>query len=161
MSRVCVDLRRRYDKLHLMHKINLIMQTDEAVRRLAVEHPGWMPVLDAALVVAERSEAEFAGAWVLAEVQAHGGPGWFPNLRILVSYGLLEKSGASTRGGRRAYYRMPDREGVAQALAAWRREQIVPARRTLGFIGAGASSEPPTDMARQAGEIGYEPRSWR
>lgn len=147
-----------------MRKINMIMHTDEAIRRLAVENPDWMLVLDAALAVAERSQAhggEFAGAWVLAEVQARGGPGWFPNLRILVSYGLLEKSGASTRGGRRAYYRMPDREGVAQALAAWRRERIAPARRTFGFIGAGASSEPPADMARQAGEIGYEPRSWR
>jgi hypothetical protein len=29
----------------------------------------------------------------------------------LFAYGVLEKAGESTRGGSRAYYRMPDREG--------------------------------------------------
>jgi len=47
-----------------------------------------------------------------------GEPAWKPGLRLLVAYGLLEKSGESTRGGRRAYYRMPDRTGVEEALAA-------------------------------------------
>jgi len=152
------------DMLNFMNKINLITSSDEAVRRLAHEHPEWMPVLEAAVAVAERTEAhggEFAGAWVLDEVRARGGPSWFPNLRILASHGLVEKSGASTRGGRRAYYRMPDRAGVARAIEAWRRNGATQARRRLSFIGTGASTEPPADMARQAGEISYEPRSWR
>jgi hypothetical protein len=150
--------------LKLMNKLTLLTSSDEAVRRLAVEHPAWMPVLEAAVVVAERSQAhggEFAGAWVLDEVRAHGGPSWFPNLRILASHGILEKSGASTRGGRRAYYRMPDHAGVARAVEAWRRNGAAQTRSRLSFIGAGASTEPPADMARQAGEISYEPRSWR
>jgi predicted transcriptional regulator len=42
---------------------------------------------------------------------------WRHELRRLVAYGLLEKAGESTRGGSRAYYRIPDREGVERALA--------------------------------------------
>lgn len=147
-----------------MNKLTLLSSSDEAVRRLAVEHPEWIPVLEAAVAVAERSEAhggEFAGSWVLDEVRAHGGPSWFPNLRILASHGLLEKSGASTQGGRRAYYRMPDRAAVARAIDAWRRNGAAQTQSRLSFIGSGASNEPPTDMGRQAGEISYEPRSWR
>jgi hypothetical protein len=152
------------NKRNLHIPSNVESPSDGAVRRLAVEHPEWMPVLEAAVAVAERSEAhggEFPGAWVLAEVRAQGGPSWFPNLRILVSHELLEKSGASTRGGRRSYYRMPDRAGVARAVEVWRRGAAAQARDRLSFIGSGASIEPPADMARQAGEISYEPRSWR
>ena len=137
--------------------------TRTVVRRLALEHPDWLPVLDAAAAVAARVEdngGEFAGAWVLTELQRRGGARWVPNLRLLVSYGLLEKSGASTRGGRRAYYRMPDRAGVEQALKDWR--DRAPAQpRTPRFIGSGASKQPPTDVARRAGELVFEPRSWR
>jgi hypothetical protein len=50
-----------------------------------------------------------------------------PNLRLLVSYGLLEKVGDTTMSGRRAYYRMPDRQGVEDALAG---------------VGAGSGSSP-------------------
>jgi len=98
--------------ISLMIKSNLIT-------RFAGEHPDWLPVVDAAVAVAERAEAsggEFSGAWVVDELVQRGGPRWIPNLRILVSYGLLEKSGPSTRGGRRAYYRMPDHAAVAEAL---------------------------------------------
>lgn len=150
--------------LNFMNKLTLLTPTDRAVSRLAIEHPNWMPVLEAAVAVAERSEqdgGEFAGARVLDEVRAQGGPSWFPNLRILASHGLLEKSGASTRGGRRAYYRMPDRAGVARAVEAWRGNGTTQTRNRLSFVGAGASTEPPADMGRQAGEIRYEPRSWR
>jgi hypothetical protein len=56
---------------------------------------------------------------------------------------------------------MPDRPGVARAIEAWRRNGATQARRRLSFIGAGESTEAPTDMARRAGEISYEPRSWR
>lgn len=146
-----------------MHKLDLITAED-AVRRLAIEHPEWMPVLEAAVAVAQRSEAhggEFAGSWVLMELQQRGGPHWVPNLRILVSHGLLEKHGASTRGGRRAYYRMPDREGIAAAIEAWRRQGARSMRGRLSFIASGESTQPPADAGRRAGEIRFEPRSWR
>jgi hypothetical protein len=152
--------------LLLMKESNVILDRDLAVRRLAREHPDWLPVLEAAVAVAADAEAhggEFPGAAVADELGRRGAPRWFPNLRILVSYGLIEKSGPSTRGGRRAYYRMPARAEVEKALEAWTRRARTASekRRNLRFIAAGASTEPPADAARQAGEITYEPRSWR
>ena len=94
--------------------------------KLAYEHPNWVPILRAACAQAEKSEpygGQFAGRWVLQEVKAQTGKTeWQPGLRRLVAYGLLRKVGESTRGGRRAYYRMPDRAGVELAL-----EEIPPA----------------------------------
>ena len=146
-----------------MKESNLDIETDQAVRRLAIEHLEWLPVLEAAAAVAgsvEEHGGEFAGAWVVDKLARRGSSRWIPNLRILVSYGLLEKSGP-TRGGRRVYYRMPDRPGVVKALEAWRANEGGAKRRTLRFVAAGASTEPPADMARQAGELPYAPRSWR
>jgi hypothetical protein len=37
-------------------------------------------------------------------------------LRILETYGILKKEGETVRGGRRAYWSMPDIEGVKIAL---------------------------------------------
>jgi hypothetical protein len=149
----------------MMKQSNLSISSDQAVRRLAAEHPEWLPVLEAAAAVAanvaENGGEEFAGAWVVDELARRGAQRWIPNLRILVSYGLLEKSGPSTRGGRRAYYRMPDRAGVVNAIQSWRGSRKEEKRRTLRFVAAGASTEPPADTGRQAGEITYEPRSWR
>lgn len=145
-----------------MKEITLI--TEDAVRRLAIEHPEWLFVLDAAAAVAASAEGhggEFAGASVVDEVARRGSSRRIPNLRILVSYGLLEKSGPSTRGGRRAYYRMLDRAGVVQALEAWRAKGGGQKRRRLRFVGAGVSTMPPADCGRQAGQIDYTPRSWR
>lgn len=135
----------------------LAMSTADAVRRLAVERPDWLVVLEAAAAVAARTEThggEFAGASVLGELAARGGPSWINNLRLLTTYGLIEKSGDSTRGGRRAYYRMPDREGVERALEQWRGTP-----RRLRFIGAAASGR--TDTAARAGELAFEPDTWR
>src|SRR2546430_11732901 len=89
---------------------------NSAALRLGREQPGCIPAMRASLVLARRAAQntynlghEFAGAWVLDELQRRvSKDAWFPNLRILVSYGVLEKSGESTRGGQRAYYRMPD-----------------------------------------------------
>jgi len=53
---------------------------------------------------------EFAGAWVVNRL-GH----WVPSLRTLASRGVLQKVDTS-RGGRRAYYRMLDRAGVRRAL---------------------------------------------
>lgn len=33
--------------------------------------------------------------------------------------------------------------------------------RQPGFIGAGEATEPPFDIAERAGELQFEPRSWR
>ncbi len=63
---------------------------------------------------ANRTKGEFAGAWVLNEVKKSGRT-WFPNLRPLVSYGILQRTDV-TRGGRRAYYVLPDIQGVQTAL---------------------------------------------
>ena len=96
------------------------VSTGQLVRRLLLEHPEEQPVLRAACEQARKCEpygGEFAGSWVLEEMkQQTGERAWRPGLRRLVAYGLLEKSGESTRGGRRAYYRMLDREGIEQAL---------------------------------------------
>jgi hypothetical protein len=133
---------------------------EEAVRRLAFDRPDWLPVLEAATAVAGDAEplGRFPGKAVVDKVEQLGGPGWIPNLRILVSYGLVEKVGATTRSGRRAYYRMPHRAEIERALEDLRPERARP--RKLHFVAAGASGEK-SDLARRSGEIEYEPRSWR
>ena len=96
-----------------------VITARELVERLHTEKPEWIPVLRAAVSVAERvSGGQFAGAWVLDEWVRTARPEvpWKPGLRTLATYGLIEKVGESTRGGRRAYYRMPDRAGVDEAL---------------------------------------------
>jgi hypothetical protein len=88
----------------------------DAVKRLVGDHPEkeWLLIVRACLAQAERTRGEFAGAWALQEANKLGVE-WFPNLRPLVSCGVLRKTGGS-RGGRRAYYVMPDPEGVKRAL---------------------------------------------
>jgi hypothetical protein len=89
----------------------------EAVMALAADPergPKWLPVVAAAYLQARRTAAyggRFAGAWVLNELG-----GWVPSLRPLAAAGILEKSGDTVRGGRRAYYCMPDADGVERAL---------------------------------------------
>jgi hypothetical protein len=144
--------------IYMIMESNMITDHATAVRRLAREHPDWLPVLEAAARVAAEFD-EFPGAWVVDELAKQGSKRWIPNLRLLVSHGLLEKSGPSTRGGRRAYYRMPDRAEVEQALAELRAG--LPSTRRLRFIGSGESTARPADAARRAGETVYEPRSWR
>jgi len=136
-----------------------------AVRRLAHEHPEWVAALEAALAVASRSglsDAEFAGSWVLKELESRAGrKRWIPNLRLLVTYGILEKSGQSTRGGRRAYYRFVNLAATQDALEQIRAAVAVGPRRSLSFIGAGAAVAGPYDVARRSADMPYEPRSWR
>src|SRR2546423_8591910 len=134
----------------MMKESKLSMDPEVAVRRLAREHPDWLPVLEAALTVAAEAEAhggEFPGAAVVAELGRRGTPRWIPNLRILVSHGLLEKSGPSTRGGRRAYYRIPDREGGERALRSLDGGRPRSKAPNLPFIAARAATGPPADIA--------------
>ena len=142
-----------------------ISQDIRAVRRLASEHPDWVPVLEAALAVAGRAEpygGEFAGSWVLKELESRAGRRqWIPNLRLLLTYGILEKSGESTRGGRRAYYRFVNRRATEEALEEIKGALVREPKPALSFIGAGASSGEPRDTARKSSELRYEPRSWR
>ena len=84
----------------------------QGTRALAAERPEWVPILRAAYELAGQGTGRFAAKWVLE----HAGT-WAPGLRPLVTYGILSKSGESTRGGSRSYYVMPDRPGVARALA--------------------------------------------
>jgi hypothetical protein len=150
------------------------MNEREALRAVAAltrERPQWLPVLKAALTVAERAEpsgGEFAGAWVLDELAERSGHAtWLPNLRVLLSYGFLEKVGESTRGGRRAYYRVAGARAIARALL-----QLVPeggetqappgpSPRRFRFVAAGDSGEPGSDTGRRTGDLIYQPRSWR
>lgn len=95
----------------------------EGVMRLAREHPfkakgglpafdvDWLKVVKGCYEEARRFEGRsFAGAWVVDKV------GWFPGLRMLEKYGILKKEGETVRGGRRAYWTMPDMDGVGRAL---------------------------------------------
>jgi len=109
------------------------MATVDAVRRLvATDRPEWLGLLQAACIWAARAEANgsgvFAGGYVLKEwARRTGNPRWKPGgLRMLAAEGLLQKVGESTRGGRRAYYRMPDREGVERALAEFGVPELPP-----------------------------------
>src|SRR5437879_6407235 len=149
----------------LYDQLMAVSESDRAVRRLASEHPQWVTVLEAALTLAARSQpygAEFAGSSVLQELESRAGRRqWIPNLRLLVTYGILEKVGDSTRGGRRAYYRFVNRPAIQDALEQIRGSVAREPMRSLSFIGAGASSEGLNDTARRSGDLRYEPRSWR
>lgn len=87
----------------------------KGVMRLAHENPKWIPVVWATLETAKIIKGDFAGAWVLNRAKEKG-VNWFPNLRILVTYGILQKEGTA-RAGRRAYYTMPDISGTELALS--------------------------------------------
>ena len=93
----------------------------ERVTELARERPDWLPVLEAACDEAEEAEpygGRFAGRWVLERLKRRTGQNeWRPGLRLLTAYGLLTKDGDSTRGGRRAYYRMDAWREIKTALA--------------------------------------------
>ena len=96
----------------------------QGVMRLAREHPfnpnksgppvfnvDWLKVVRGCNKVAKKYGGKsFPGAAVADEV------GWFPGLRMLEKYGILKKEGETVRGGRRAYWTMPDMDGVGRAL---------------------------------------------
>ncbi len=85
-----------------------------STKRFLRDYPELLPAVRACITEAERTRGEFAGAWVLQEAQKLGVQ-WFPNLRSLASYGILRRTDV-TRRGRRAYYAMPDIDGVRVAV---------------------------------------------
>lgn len=99
-------------------------------KKLAEEHPDWLPIVKLCCEMAKEDE-RFAGSWVIYRAGELGlspvvklrEPDiyWLPGLKLLVGYGIL-KHEFSTRRKTRAYYTMPDREGVERAL------------RELGFL---------------------------
>ena len=122
----------------------------EAVLRVAAEDPQWLPAVRAAVSVAERRGDEFAGAWILAELQRNDADRtWYPNFRRLVTFGILEKVGDSTRGGQRAYYRIVDIAGVRRGLEEATRSAAGPGR--LSFTAVGRSGR--TDLSTAADTI--------
>lgn len=92
------------------------MSAFHGVKRLAIEYPNWIPIVEVCLDLA-KEQGEFAGSSVRKRMEDKTNKKvWFPGLRILVRYGIL-KHEDTTRGGRRAYYTMPDIEGVEKGLA--------------------------------------------
>lgn len=123
----------------------------EAVLRLAAEDPQWLPAVRAAVSVADRLGDEFAGAWILAElVRTNAERTWYPNFRRLVTFGILEKVGESTRGGQRAYYRIVDVAGVRRGLDETSRGLGGATPRRLSFTAAGRSGRPDLSTAAEA-----------
>ena len=147
----------------------LPVNANQAVSALVNERPEWIPVLEAACAVADRVEpygGEFAGAWVIDELERRSGRRtWFPNLRVLVSYGLIEKAGESSRGGRRAYYRFAAKESVKKALEhlgeGGQASRPKGTGRQLLFVAAGDSGERDSDFGRRSADLDYEPPTWR
>ncbi|GEM_PF-1056581 len=153
-----------------MHYDANVKEAMKSVAALANERPDWIPVLEAALEVSDRVQeygGEFAGAWVIDELERRvGHPKWLPNLRVLVTYGLIEKSGESVRGGRRAYYRFAaTKNAIKEALALLSPKTKVPvagpASSRFRFVGAGDSGEAGSDFARRSADLTYEPPPWR
>lgn len=98
----------------------------EGMKRLARDRSDWVPIATAALREADRTgDNGFAGTWVLNDLRRNNWPGLryssgevqtFPGLRLLERYGVVAHRN-STRQRHRAYYTMPDKEGVRRALA--------------------------------------------
>jgi len=81
------------------------------VIRLAAEDREWLPLVKSAWELANQFGNHFSGKWVLERAQA----GWFPNLKPLVTRGILERE-YGTASGKKAYYRFSDFEGSGRAL---------------------------------------------
>ena len=133
----------------------LVVDGYEAVMRLAQERPDWLPAVRAALAEADRVlGSDFAGAWVLRELQRqHAVRTWYPNLRLLVGYGIVEKSGESVRQKQRAYYRMPDPAGVRRALARLDRTDRTATQEARRFSFAAIGHSGRRDLSSSAPDI--------
>ncbi len=92
------------------------------IMRLAKEHADWLPIAEECVRSVKAHNGETTGYWVLHELKQRGwvgkirkdAPGlviFFPGLRTLVAYDVL-KHELTNRRGKRAYYSMPDAQGV-------------------------------------------------
>ncbi|HEV3312150.1 MAG TPA: hypothetical protein VG815_16695 [Chloroflexota bacterium] len=126
----------------------------EAVFRLAAEDPQWIPAVRAALFLADSGTGVFAGSWILAELRRRQAPRtWYPNFRRLVTFGILESAGNSTRQGQRAYYRIINIEGVRTALAELDHSDRADllSSKPLSFTGIGRSGT--TDLGERSPDL--------
>lgn len=106
-----------------MKQVSLV----DRVRILAYEHPEWVPILRACVIVSKRSGSDrIAGSWVHAELRNQGSAYLPNNLRLLVRVGILEKSGDSVRGGHRAYYILPVLSEMDAALKSLDQASVSP-----------------------------------
>lgn len=94
--------------------------TAQAVRRLALERPEWLPVLRAAVRVARAAATlgeDFPGSAVVTEAKsAELVTMHIPGLRTLVTYGLITPTERGARNGRTTYYTMPDAAAIKAEL---------------------------------------------
>ncbi len=81
----------------------------EQVIKLAAEDPVWIPAVAAGYEFAQAYGNHFAGSWIIQKT------GWLPNLKPLVTRGILTKA-ELTRGGSRRYYSLNDPSEVGRAL---------------------------------------------
>jgi hypothetical protein len=113
------------NKLLLSARLRKVTSGYDAVMIAAKELPAeWLLVIAACSQEAQEAEmysGRFAGAWVVKRAGR-----WVPSLRPLAVRGIVEKVGETTRGGRRAYYRMADIQGVNKALTQL---GVLPARQ--------------------------------
>jgi len=79
--------------------------------KLAVEQPAWMALVKACYDFSVQHGNHFAGSWIIDSANA----GWFPNLKPLVTHGILQRE-YTTRGGRRGYYKLVDPDGAGRAI---------------------------------------------
>ena len=77
------------------------------------ERDSWLRIVRACCELTNRSgHARFAKRWLGGQFATARF-----SLRRLCAHRILEKDGVVVRGGRRAYWRMRDPEGVGQALS--------------------------------------------
>lgn len=96
----------------------------DGVMKLKEERPEWLSIAKLCCDISSENQ-RFPGSWVIYRAGQLGLPPvvkilepdvyWLPSLKLLVRYGIL-KHEYSTRGKKRAYYSMSDREGVEKAL---------------------------------------------
>src|SRR5216683_3488907 len=84
-----------------------------ATKKLLDEQPHWAPIITACVQLSEESpDGVFWSNAALNRAQQRG-----HSLVPLRALGILERVNKGTRNNHAASYRMPDREGVKQALA--------------------------------------------
>ena len=111
------DLETNEDGVALSYE-GVLKLSKDSIRKTAFGTTiDWLTVAKACYDwVMEGNSPEFAGSWILKYMKHKGyHPSWFPGLRRLAAYGILERIEVS-RGGKRAYWRFVDFDGTSRAL---------------------------------------------